>query len=531
MGADHERGGMVVSPHYVASRAGMEILRDGGGAVEAAVATAACLCVVYPHMNSLGGDGFWLIAEPHEAPIGIESCGAAAAAASLELYRAHGLNAIPWRGPLAANTVAGMVAGWAAALVTVPRPRLPLARLLAPAIACARDGIVAADGLADTLAEKAAELAPCPGFAHAFLPGGAAPARGAVVRQPRLAETLERLAHDGLDDFYQGGIAADLALDLEELGAPVALQDLQTHRARRVQPLSLDLGGDRLFNLPPPTQGVASLVILALFERLGVSAADGFEHLHGLVEATKQAFRIRDRHVGDPAYAEGFDPQALLGDEALLDRLAAEIDPRRARPWPDAAVGGDTVWFGVIDQRGAAVSSIQSTYFEFGSGLVLPRTGVIWQNRGAGFRLAESGWNALKPGRKPFHTLNPAMARLKDGRLMSYGTMGGEGQPQTQAAVFTRYARFGQDLEQAISAPRWLLGRTWGEDSTSLKIECGFPEGVVAALEAAGHVVELVPATNSMMGHAGALVRWPDGQLEGASDPRCDGEAATWRPA
>jgi gamma-glutamyltranspeptidase/glutathione hydrolase len=174
------------------------------------------------------------------------------------------------------------------------------------------------------------------------------------------------------------------------------------------------------------------------------------------------------------------------------------------------------------------VSAIQSTYFEFGSGLVLPRTGITWQNRGSSFRLAESGWNALAPGRKPFHTLNPALARFADGRVMAYGTMGGEGQPQTQAALFTRYARYGQDLQAAISAPRWLLGRTWGDQSTTLKLEDGFAPELYVALADAGHQVERVGPLTATMGHAGAIVRHEDGRLDGATDPRSDGGVAAW---
>jgi gamma-glutamyltranspeptidase/glutathione hydrolase len=218
------------------------------------------------------------------------------------------------------------------------------------------------------------------------------------------------------------------------------------------------------------------------------------------------------------------DPQALLDDTGALSVMAARIDPAHALPWPQPSQQGDTVWFGAVDKEGRMASVIQSTYFEFGSGLVLPRTGIIWQNRGASFRLAPDGWNALKPGRKPFHTLNPALALFDDGRAMAYGTMGGEGQPQTQAALFTRYARYGQDLQQAISSPRWLLGRTWGETSTSLKLEDGFAPGLYAALAAAGHDVERVGPLTAMMGHAHAIVRHPDGRLEGAVDPRSDGK-------
>jgi gamma-glutamyltranspeptidase/glutathione hydrolase len=222
------------------------------------------------------------------------------------------------------------------------------------------------------------------------------------------------------------------------------------------------------------------------------------------------------------------DPQALLDDSAALNAMAARIDPRRALPWPQPPSAGDTTWFAAIDRNGRAASVIQSLYFEFGSGVVLPRTGIVWQNRGASFRLAEDGWNALKPRRKPFHTLNPALARFDDGRVMAYGTMGGEGQPQTQAAVFTRYARFGMPLQQAVTAPRWLLGRAWGDQSTTLKLEDRFDPALYVELRAAGHEVELVGPFDTMMGHAGAIVRDGHGALEGASDPRSDGGVAAW---
>jgi gamma-glutamyltranspeptidase len=294
-------------------------------------------------------------------------------------------------------------------------------------------------------------------------------------------------------------------------------------RAREVAPLSVGVTGAELFNLPPPTQGLASLMILALFDRLGVRQADGFDHVHGLVEATKQAFLVRDRIIGDPASLP--DEPARWLDAATLDRLAGRIDPARALAWPAPVNDGDTVWLGAIDQAGRAASMIQSLFFEFGSGLVLPDTGILWQNRGSAFSLDGDGPRALAPGRKPFHTLNPALARFADGRVMVYGTMGGEGQPQTQAALFSRYALFGADLQDAISAPRWLLGRTWGEDSVSLKLESRFDAALVARLRAAGHAVELVEPMTSLMGHAGAVVRHVDGKFEGASDPRSDGAA------
>jgi gamma-glutamyltranspeptidase len=519
------RRGMVVAPHHLAAQAGRDVLRDGGNAVEAAVATAACLAVVYPHMTGIGGDGFWLIAEPDGRVHAIDACGRAAQAATLEHYA--GQAAIPWRGPGAANTVAGTVSGWALALRQA-KARLPLSRLLDDAIQHAVAGVPVTLGGAAIAAAKSAELREQPGAYAAIFEAAGRPLREAeLLRQPQLAATLQRLATAGLDDFYRGALAADIAADLQALGSPLCAADLAAHQAQASVPLSVAIAGARLYNHAPPTQGLASLLILALFDRLGADQADGYAHLHGLVEATKQAFLVRDAHVGDPAWMT-LDAQALLDDAAALDALAARIDPARALPWPQPSQAGDTVWFGAIDGAGRAVSCIQSTYFEFGSGLVLPCSGIVWQNRGCSFRLATDGWNALAPGRKPFHTLNPALARFDDGRLMAYGTMGGEGQPQTQAALFSRYARFGMPLQQALSAPRWLLGRTWGEDSTSLKLEDRFDPAVVQALRAAGHRVELLPPFTSVMGHAGALVREADGTLCGASDPRSDGAVAGW---
>ncbi len=520
------RRGLAVAPHHLAAQAGRDVLRDGGTAVEASVAIAATLAVVYPHMTGIGGDGFWLVREPDGRVHAIDACGRAAQAATLAHYA--GQPAIPWRGPGAANTVAGTVAGWALALQGDTGHRLPLARLLEDAVHHARAGVPVTAGGAQIAAAKSAELRIQPGaYAAVFEPAGRPLREGETLAQPALAATFEQLARAGLDDYYRGELAAAVAADLAALGSPLALADLQAHRAEASVPLHVRLQGATVYNHAPPTQGLASLLILALFERQQADHADGFAHLHGLVEATKQAFLIRDAHVGDPAHMR-LDPQALLDDRAALDALAARIDPRRALPWPQPSQAGDTTWFGALDARGQAVSCIQSTYFEFGSGLVLPRTGVTWQNRGCSFRLAADGWNALRPGRKPFHTLNPALAVFDDGRVLSYGTMGGEGQPQTQAAVFTRYARYGQPLQQAVTAPRWLLGRTWGEDSTSLKLEDRFDPAVVAALRDAGHAVELLPAFTPVMGHAGALLREADGTLAGAADPRSDGAVAGW---
>ena len=522
------RGGMVTAPHHLAAQAGASVLRDGGNAVEAMVAAAAAIAVTYPHMNSIGGDGFWLIAAPGTEPVAVRACGAAASLATPAYFASHGDTSIPTRGPRAAITVAGAIGGWAEALeVAKPWGRaLPLARLLEDARAHARHGVPVTRSQVALTRSKWAELENVPGFATTFAPHGM-PGLADLISQPRLGDTLEQLARAGLDDFYRGDLARLMATELEAVGSPLRLADLQAYRARRVTPLSVDVSAGRLFNQPPPTQGLASLAILAIFDRLEVQAAESFAHIHGLVEATKRAFAWRNAHVGDPdeMARRGDDPLAFLA-AASLDAECARIDPARAAAWPQPTVPGDTIWMGAADAQGRVVSYIQSVYWEFGSGVVLDRSGVMWQNRGASFTLGP-GPNALAPGRLPFHTLNPALARLRDGRTIAYGTMGGEGQPQTQAAVFTRHVTFGQDLQQAVSAPRWLLGRTWGEDSTNLKLESRFDATLIDQLRKAGHDVAIVGPYEDMMGHAGAVSVLPTGVIEGATDPRADGACAT----
>ncbi len=502
------------------------MLRDGGNAVEAMVAAASTIAVVYPHMNSIGGDGFWLIRAPTREPIGIDACGRAAATATRAWYRDAGHPTIPTRGPLAACTVAGAVSGWQAAL-RIGQGRLPLSRLLRDAIAYARDGVPVTQSQVAYTQRFLAELAPQPGFSSTFLDRGAVPSALSMRRQPALAATLERLASAGLDDFYRGDVAAMTTAELALLGSPLRIEDLQRHEPTIVSPLAVKLSVGTAFNLPPPTQGLASLMILGLFDRVrGDARADSFDHVHRIVEATKQAFLVRNAVITDPR-AMNADASVYLQDDAL-DARAQAIDVARARAWPEPARKGDTVWMGVVDANGCMVSYIQSVYWEFGSGVVLRDTGVTWQNRGASFSLDDGSHVKLEPGRKPFHTLNPAFARLDDGRMIVYGNMGGDGQPQSQAAVFSRYAMFGQDLQQAVSAPRWLLGRTWGNMSVSLKLESRFDVRAIQDLRDAGHELEVIEPFSDLVGHAGALVLHPDGVIAGAVDPRSDGALAAW---
>ena len=526
----YARRGIAVAPHSLAAQSAAGVLREGGNAIEAMVAAAATISVVYPHMTGIGGDAFWLIAAPGEDPVAIDACGPAAAAASIGYYTGGGLKSIPARGALAANTVAGTVAGWESALALSRLRfggRLPLSRLLADSIYYAARGVPVTASQERNTGGKRSELENVPGFAGRFMPGGTIPVQGSLFTQRTLGATMQRLADAGLADFYRGDLARSIAKDLAAIGGPVALADLESYAAKQVVPLKLAHSTGTLYNMTPPTQGAVSLAILGILDRLGLAKLepDSADHVHAVVEATKQAFLgIRDPHLADPAYMK-VEPQSLLEDSALK-RLAANIDMKKARPWGGKSDPGGTIWMGAIDGEGRAVSFIQSIYHEFGSGVVLPGTHINWQNRGCSFSLAEDAINSLRPGKKPFHTLNPALARLRDGRTMVYGTMGGDGQPQTQAAVFTRYAVFKQALQQAVSAPRWLLGRTWGSASETLKLEARLGPALIAELKARGHDVEVLGDFEETMGHAGALMRHPNGALEGGFDPRGDGSVA-----
>ena len=529
--------GMAVAPHSLASQSALAVLRDGGNAVEAMIAATATISVVYPHMNGIGGDSFWLVRTPADGVIGIDACGAAASGVSRANYagNAGGKPAIPFRGPSAAITVAATMSGWNAAYQhskTRLGGKLPLSRLLEDAIHYAANGIAVTYSQHMNTAKKRDELKEIHGFAGTFLVNGAAPETGSVFQQPRLANTLKRLVGAGLGDYYEGELARAIANDLKHAGSPVTLADLRAHRALIRTPLELKHSLGRLYNMPPPTQGLMSLMILGQLDRMGIDRYDHLsaDYVHAAVEATKRAFLVRDRYMTDPDVMKkngAPDPQSLL-DAANLDANVAKIDMATAAPWGAGKGPADTIWMGVIDGAGNAVSLIQSIYHEFGSGVVLQETGINWQNRGASFSLDPTHINTLEPGKKPFHTLNPALALFDDGRVMVYGNMGGDGQPQSQSAVFTRTAVYGMNPQDAIAAPRWLLGRTWGQTSDSLKLEGRFPQATVDELKRRGHDVEMYPDFDETLGHAGCVIRHANGNFEGGFDPRSDGGVAAW---
>lgn len=516
------------APHFAASEVGLELLKNGANAIDAMIGAAAAITVAYPHMNALGGDSFWLVSHPGETPVAIDGAGIARSNIAKNRFGAS----IPTRGTDSCITLPGTVAGWqkvreVAGLLSSGHA-VPMAELLAPACQLARRGVAVTESLTAACRKLANDVTPAAAFAtlnDVYLNPVLREASGQVYNLA-LADTLEYLGHAGLDDFYRGDIAQRLVADANNLGMDLQADDLNAFHASLREPLATVIQPAKVYNLPAPTQGVASLIILALFDRLYTPEMSEEQQVHLLVEATKQAFVLRDLHLADPTVSQGSESEWL--EDAYLDSLAAGI-AEQAQPWPRPPLYGDTVWMGCVDRDGLMVSFIQSIYWEFGSGVMLPSTGIIWNNRGCSFSLAENHPNVLAPGKKPLHTLNPAYAELNDGRRLVYGTMGGEGQPQTQAALFSRFVYGGEGLAEAIARDRWLLGRTWGESSTDLKLEPALAKRIGKYLTDRGHQVQALPAQSEIMGHAGAICLAADGNVESATDPRSDGAALVER--
>ena len=527
---------MVTSSHSLASQAGLEMLRRGGSAADAAIAANAVLCVVYPHMAGIGGDGFWLVADGDDVRA-LNGSGPAASAATIAWFREKGHDAIPSRGPLAALTVPGAVDGWRE--LHEAYGRLSWGDLLAPAIGYAGDGAPGGRSLADWIAKDVDVIGPREAMAQLYIRDGQPLREGDRVVHADLARTLRAIAEHGPRELYDGSVGERVTAALEATGSPLRAEDLATFRAAWVDPIRSTYRGLEIVTFPPNTQGFAALQVLNVIEGFDVQAwGDGTaDYYHHLAEAVKLAFADRDAWLTDPAFEE--IPLDRLVSKGYAERRRSMIDPDRAMTMTEVPSGveradvggrrsaeGDTCAFSAVDGDGLAVSAIQSIYHDFGSAEIAGDTGVLVQNRGSFFALEENHPNRLEPGKRTFHTLIPSMAR-RDGQVeLVYGTMGGEGQPQTQAAIVTRLEDFGYDVQQAIEAPRWLMGRTWGVDSRDLSLEGRVSDDVARELARRGQPVKMLANWDDNMGHAHAIrVRREGGFLEGGADPRGDGAA------
>jgi oxamate amidohydrolase len=530
--------GVVTTPHYLASAAGLNALQQGGSAVDAAIAANAVLCVVYPHMSGLGGDGFWLIAEPTSGRVhGIDASGPAARAATLDYYLPRAKdNEIPARGPLGVLTVPGAVDGWRVAHERFGR--LDWNILFDAAIGYARDGMPVARSLADWSAQDVPILSAYPETAAIFLPDKRAPREGQRLVQRDLAHSLEQIAKEGARSFYEGNIAARICAAVQPAGSPLATDDFAAFHAEWMEPIKGTYRGYEVYELPPHTQGFTAIQILNLIEGFDVVAwGEGTaDYYHHIVEAVKIAFADRDEWLTDPNFVDipvqrlisreyADERRSLIAPERALDIAAVPPGIEYVHPHERRAPEGDTCYFCAADRDGMVVSLIQSIYHDFGSGVVGGDTGIILQNRGAFFALDEKHPNHLQPGKRTFHTLIPAML-MRDGQpYLAYGSMGGEGQPQSQAAIVTRIIDFGYDVQQAIEAPRWLMGRTWGTKTRNLTLQGRISDEVARELKLRGQPVQMVTDWNDNLGHASAIRVSREGFFEGAADPRGDGAA------
>ncbi|HJD97763.1 gamma-glutamyltransferase [Mailhella massiliensis] len=531
--------GMVTSPNHLATQAGLDILRRGGNAVDAAIAAAVSLAVVYPHMCTPGGDNFWLIYNAKTGELlGLNASGRAGKKADIDFYTVRGVKKIPAHGYLAANTVPGAVSGWDEAYrfsKTALGTAIPWKALFASALSYAVEGFPVSTSFArwlaintDTEGLATRRLQRFPEFARVFMKDGRRPSVGDIFRQPDLARTLEKIAEKGAAEFYTGSIAERITDDLAEHDGLLSLEDFAAHKADWVTPIHVDYRDLTACNLPPNTQGMTSLELLNILNNFDINAMGegSADYYHVLIEATKEALIDRDLYLSDPDFVSIPLDELLSKEHGKAQAARIRMD-RAAGPLSPLDPKGDTVWLGVVDGDGNAVSLIQSIYHDFGSGIVAKDTGVLLQNRGSFFSLDPAHVNCLMPGKRTLHTLNPAML-LKNGRpFLVYGTMGGEGQPQTQAAIVTRVVDFGLTPQEAVTAPRWLYGRTWGSTSNNVKLEGRIPAAVAEELARRGHPVQNVQDYTDIMGHAGAILVNPEkGILQGASDPRSDGLAA-----
>lgn len=523
--------GMVASPHSLASVAGVEALRAGGSAVDAAVAAGAALSVVYPHMTSVGGDAFWLVYDARARRVRyLNGGGCAARGASIDWFRARGMKEVPLRGFLPATlTVPGAVASWCAAHEEYGR--LSLARDLAAAIGYAREGFPVTGRLARAIELHTADNALNASALAVFAPGGVAPRPGDKLANRGLALVLERIAQGGREGFYAGETARSLAAFSRAGGGFFDEADLGAQRANWGEPLSGTYRGVEIFETPPPTQGFTVIQMLNLVETMHLAGMDplGPELVHCLVQAKQIAYHDRDRLLADPEF-QPVPVERLLSKAYAAERRAL-MRADRALPWnlvPSyGTLAGDTVFVCAVDAEGNAAALIQSLYFTFGSGVVAGDTGIVLQNRSAYFSLDPEHPNRLEPGKRPMHTLIASMA-LKDGRLRQVlGCMGADGQPQIHLQSYVGLVDFGFDIQQAIETPRWLSGRfNIGDPRDLLNMEGRFPEATVRDLERRGHTVNRWPEWCELAGHAQGITIDPaSGIRVGGADPRSDGAA------
>jgi gamma-glutamyltranspeptidase/glutathione hydrolase len=527
------RNGMAATSQPLVTQIALDILKQGGSAVDAAIAADAALGLMEPTGSGLGGDLFAIVWDAKTRRLyGLNASGRSPRSLTLEEFKKRGLERIPSYGPLPVS-VPGCADGWFE--LHARFGRLPMGKVLAPAIRYAREGFPVSELIAYYWGRSVPVLQDYPGFRETFMPGGRAPAKGEIFRNPALAATLETLGEKGRDAFYRGDIARTIDAFMAKNGGFLRYEDLAGHKSEWVEPVSTTYRGFEVWELPPNTQGIAALQMLNLLEGFDLRSM-GFgsaNHLHLFVEAKKLAFADRARYYADPEFARiplaALISKGYAGERRKLirmDRAARSVEPGA----PDALKEGDTVYLTVADKDRNMVSLIQSNYRGMGSGLCPDGLGFCLQDRGELFSLEEGHPNVYAPGKRPFHTIIPAFI-TKDGMpYLSFGVMGGETQPQGHVQIVTNLVDFGMNLQEAGDAPRILHAGspepTGGTmiDGGEVLLETGFDYAVVRELLERGHKVTV--SAGPYGGFQGILYDTVNDVYIGASESRKDGQAA-----
>ena len=528
------RNGAIATSQPLATAAGLRVLQSGGNAIDAAVTAAAVLAVVEPTMNGAGGDLFAIVYSAKDKKVhGLNASGRAGSLATLDEFKKRNVQRIPLRGELSVS-VPGVVDGWHELLSK--HGTRTLAQALEPAIGYARDGYAVSEIIADQWKSVESMLARDPVAAKTFLVNGKAPAPGDVARNPALASSLEQIAKGGRDVFYKGAIASAIADEMERRHGLITLKDLADHRSDWLEPISIDYRGYQVLELPPNTQGIAALEMLNIMEGFDLKSMGwgSASYLHTLVEAKRIAFADRSAWLGDLASTPPQAIERMLSKEYAAQRRkeikpdkAAEryaplsLDGRSTPAGGDEPIGrGDTIYLTAADADGNVISLIQSIYETFGAGIVAGDTGIVLHNRANLFSLNASHPNHIAPGKRPFHTLIPAMV-LKDGMpWLSFGVMGGDMQAQGHAQVISNLIDFGMNVQEAGEAPRFR------DSGNGLALESPFSPEARAGLTQRGH--KLISSKGVWGGFQGILIDPKTRVLMAGSDPRKDGMAAGW---
>ena len=511
------RRAVICTPHAEASAAGLRVLDAGGTAIDAMLAASAMLAAVFPHMTGLGGDALWLVHDRRVRTI----VGIGQAGQCLPEGGRIGL-----RGPASVATTAGALASWQTA-ANISRHEwgstLGWADLLDDAAFMAEHGAPVSQSQLFWQTLRQPLIEQLPGLHPLCKTDGRWLREGDILRQPALANTMRHLGRQGVQDFYQGELAQAFGAAFDRLGCGLTAADLAQTQALEAAPIAVRYRQGTLYNVAPPCQGLYTLQAMAALQHKPIAEVGNGSALyyHYLVEAIKQGLLRRNAQLCDPL-TTGQDFTASL-HPAQVQAYADAIDDQRAAPWNEPGRPADTIWMAATDAQGRTACLIQSLFHDFGSGCVLGDTGVLWQNRAAGFNADAGHVNAWAPGKRPAHTLNPSCYLADDGRRWFFGTQGGDGQPQTQMVLATQLIDYQQPIDLALQAPRFLLGRSFFDSTDNLKLEADMAESTIAGLAALGHEVEVIPARSAMTGHAGVIAIDANGQRSAMHDPRGEG--------